>query len=123
MTVREVFDSLTRYQITLVTVKFSGGNDSGGVEEVILRFADGSEIETDENASSLTPEQQQLVEACCAPVYGKYNSFDGDFSVEASIIWNVPDRQIETDGTESITEFVPIDACTLSEDDDTRNGW
>lgn len=93
------------------TVSFSGGNDEGGVDDVILVFADDSTERVTstyegwgDRKVELTPEQQAdnaLVEALSAPVYEKYYSFAGEFYVSGAVEYDVLADTVKFAGEES----------------------
>lgn len=117
----EVFRVLTGRGVARVEVRFSGGNDEGGVDEITLFDAAGAECGTieephwrhewDDAAKAWVPAEPKpadydLVSTLCAPVYGRWGSFAGDFSVSGTLTWDAATKRAYFEGSE--TEYVPF---------------
>jgi hypothetical protein len=115
----KIFRELTRCNVATVEVQFSGGGDEGSVNRIRLFNADGVEInvleeayissEYDEKTKNWKPTREMtrdemLAEALSQPVYDKYGGFDGDFSVDGKICWNVKERTVTESGERSCSE-------------------
>lgn len=132
MTRREVFDRLDEREAARARVYFSGGNDSGGADDIVLLDAAGEEIarlfehvprlETDDDGRyihipgvgykivPLTEEEEldaALAEALTEPVYEEYGSFDGAFDVAGVLTWDAGARTVCMSGEEQ--EYVPFE--------------
>jgi hypothetical protein len=112
----KVFSELVRRNVASVIVSFSGGGDDGSIDGISLLDADGKEVshlrETyisskwNEKTKSFEPdremtEDEMLVEALGQPVYDKYGTFAGDYSVEGEILWDVKNQKVNDSGTQS----------------------
>jgi len=122
----EAFNILEERKITSVVVCYTGGNDEGGVDEIILNHEDGSESKMEEwydspqyntttkkyEYNNTPTKDEQLSEFLCSPVYDSYGSFAGDFYVNGEIHWDVKTRKgtmssdFETRFTESSEQEV-----------------
>lgn len=91
---RSVFARLKDKGVALVEVEFSGGHDEGGVDSIVLYDAEGAEIER-------LDEDDELGEALSEPIYDKYSTFAGEFSVTGVVTWNVVDETAAISGDES----------------------
>lgn len=125
-------DELSRFQVwtllkhlgaTEATVRFSGGNDEGGPDEISLTVR-GQRIELSQHYSFVTwdpntnsyqppaplaPEAQaeaHLADALVQPVYDRYGNFAGEYYVQGTIRWDVSTQRVEADYVES----VPVEA-------------
>lgn len=109
---REAMVLLAERGAKAASVHFSGGNDEGGVDDVILTFADDTTERVTEtyegwgdNKKVLTPTQQAdnaLCEALGAPVYEKYYSFAGEFYVNGTVEYDVLADTVLFSGTEEV---------------------
>ena len=86
------------------TIEFSGGHDEGGADSITLTMGDGSKesletwrAENDDEGRLITYLQDQL--------YDRWGSFAGEFSVYGTIEWDVTERKVVLDGSESVEEF------------------
>ena len=83
-------------------VEFSGGNDEGGVDSIILIHEDGEETDlpTWVEESKWNPstqryekvelkEEEKLISALSEAIYNRYGSFSGEFSVSGKITYDV----------------------------------
>lgn len=113
-----VFATLAKKGVNRVEVEYNGGNDEGGVDQIILFDKDDKKIGEmqeyygghsvwDEESKSYKPaappnEEQRLSQALCAPVYDKYGSFAGEFYVNGTLTWDVAKKKIKDHGVESV---------------------
>ena len=102
----EIFEKLELRKVTSVSVAFSGGDDEGYCEEIILIHGDGSASTLSEPYISTTydsvkqqwvysrelTDDEVLAESLCKPIYDEFGSFAGDFSVDGHLIWNVKEK-------------------------------
>ncbi len=128
----QVFDRLGERQAAQAQVRFSGGNDSGGADSIVLLDSAGGEIaQLHERVPRLevggdgryihvpgegyktvplTGQEQldaELAEALTEPVYAEYGSFAGDFDVCGVVTWDAGARTVSISGDE--TERVPFE--------------
>lgn len=94
----EVFRRLGELGADQGIVEFSGGNDEGAPDSIVLRR--GGEairelISWPEPPHSCTAAEAQLIDALTAPVYEIYGTFAGDFDVTGEVIWDVPARTVQ----------------------------
>ena len=121
----EVFERLRKMGVVRAVVEFSGGNDEGGAEDIVLYDAAGKRIGEVDGAppgSRWDPEQKwfvevpttakrraeaDLAEALEAPVYEEFGTFAGDFSVGGRVTWDAQKRTVTMSGEES--QYVPFE--------------
>jgi hypothetical protein len=116
----KVFAELLSKNIDAVEVEFSGGHDEGGVDNITLINRDGST----ENFSpygtwnSLTnsyddPKEPTLSDdvgnAIVAPIYERYHSFAGEFSVYGTLRWDAIKHTVAFNGQESVEHYESFD--------------
>lgn len=108
MTREEVFSILAEQGVKSVIVRYSGGNDSGGVECITLHYTDGSQKSLKEywqqteyvigkGWKPIGPEpkpEEALSKALAAPVYARWGSFAGEFYVDGTILWDTVARTV-----------------------------
>ena len=113
---------LREMQVREVAVNYSGGNDSGGVENIVVKYEDGTRPEISDQdfweepsiPSRYNPETHKyekeremtedewLREVLCQEVYNIYGGFAGECSVDGKIIWDVRENKIENSGEEEV---------------------
>jgi hypothetical protein len=121
----EVFKKIRERGAIRAVVEFSGGNDEGGADNIVLYDREGEMVGGVDGhyagcywdhekgrfaESSLTPEQRietELAEALEGPVYEEYGSFAGDFSVSGRVTWDAEKGTVTMSGEES--EYVPFE--------------
>ena len=121
----EVFERLRERGAARAVVEFSGGNDAGGADSVVLYDSAGETIgEVNDGPPGsrwdpelgrfvevpITPDQRLavgLAEALEGPVYEEYGSFAGDFSVGGRVTWDAEKGTVTVSGEES--EYVPFE--------------
>lgn len=120
----DVFAALVERGATKAVVEFSGGNDEGGADRIVL-FDGDEDIGTVEQYFSfvyhrdesgawasrpLTDSERredELAETLAAPVYDEYSGFAGDFSVSGVVEWDAEAGTVSMSGEES--EYVPFE--------------
>lgn len=50
-------------------------------------------------------EEMRLAQTLTAPIYDKYYSFDGEFSVDGQVEWDVTERRVTIEGHESVEVY------------------
>jgi hypothetical protein len=121
----EVFRRIREWGAARAVVEFSGGNDEGGADSIVLYDREGEMIgevhghyaggHWDPEKGRFvevppTPEQRieaELAEALEGPVYEEYGGFAGDFSVSGRVTWDAQTGKVSMSGEES--EYVPFD--------------
>lgn len=121
----EVFEKLRKMGAARAVVEFSGGNDEGGADGIVLYDAGGEAIgelddvppgtrwDPEENRFvevTATPERRaevDLAETLEAPVYAEFGSFAGDFSVGGRVTWDAQKGTVTMSGEES--QYVPFE--------------
>lgn len=104
MTQNEVFSELLNLGVNLVSCDFYGGNDEGGCESITVTMSDGTVKyipvwkEAGPNDLSVS---QNLKEALQKPIYDKYGSFAGEFTVNGKLIWDVDSLKCYFKGSET----------------------
>lgn len=120
-----VFAALAKKGVNRVEVEYNGGNDEGGVDQIVFFDKDDKKIGEmqeyygghsvwDEATKSYKPaappdEEQRLSQALCAPVYDKYGSFAGEFYVNGTLTWDVAKRKVNMRGTEEVSHDEDFD--------------
>lgn len=105
-----VWKALEILQVRRVTVAFSGGNDEGGAEEVLLEFLDGTTRDVREGVHVLPAKDwhkaaAELADALELPVYDRFGSFNGEPCVEGTVTWDVATRKVTAAYDASYTEW------------------
>lgn len=90
-------------------VEFSGGHDEGGVDGIAITLGDGSRLDTcDWPRDEEKNPHWRLAELLALPVYDKYYSFAGEFSVHGNVVWDVAEKKVMMDGSETVEEWHTI---------------
>ena len=86
-TKNKVFALLKARGATKAVLSYNGGNDEGGVDEIVLSGPEIDDIDlpTVWNASGADRELAELLEA---PVDYKYGSWAGEFSAYGTLTWD-----------------------------------
>lgn len=116
LTKQEMWAELKNRNVAKVIVEFSGGNDEGGIDGVILYDNDNKRIAVLQEGHSpqtydsekqcwvktreLTLEEK-LVNTLSAPVYDKYYSFAGEYYVTGEVEYDVANQTSKMNGSES----------------------
>ncbi|MEO6159053.1 MAG: DUF6878 family protein [Ilumatobacteraceae bacterium] len=124
-----LFRTLSAKGITKVVIHFSGGNDEGGADSALATMTDGSEqslpdqysvhqdwqtkqwVTYDEKTRAQRPataEEQAaavLSQALEQPIYDRWGSFAGEFSVDGTLTWDVLAQSVKLDGQESVEHY------------------
>jgi len=112
---QDVLKELRRRGVAQAVVNFSGGNDQGGIDSIDLYDAAGEKLDAPEEMYDseydpeqkryverpLTPEQKagnELINGLGEPVYARYGSFAGEFSVWGKVTWDVATGQVTMSG-------------------------
>lgn len=81
-------------------VRFSGGNDEGGVDEI--RFLNAADevisVENDWNEF----EYPGALAPLCRPVEEQYMGFSGEFYVWGEVVWDLAARTVTMSGDEEV---------------------
>lgn len=87
-------------------VEYSGGHDEGGVDGIAITLGDGSRLDTcDWPRDEEKNPHWRLAELLALPVYEKYYSFAGEFSVHGNVVWDVAEKKVMLDGSETVEEW------------------
>jgi hypothetical protein len=113
-TKNRVFALLKARNATKAVLRYNGGNDEGGVDEITL-FVPNVNGEIDEVdfpcAWNAPGEDRELSELLEAPVDAKYGTWAGDFSAYGTLTWDVEAGTVVMDDYEQ------------SEYSNTREEW
>lgn len=134
----EAFRELENMGVAKAALEFSGGHDEGGVDRIKLFRADAPDAfkelrehvwprVTDENGKTvyeelrgrsrrpktrpLTSEEEaemRLAQSLAAPIYDRYDSFAGEFSVYGTLTWDVVNRDVVMSGDQSVEMYEDI---------------
>jgi hypothetical protein len=99
MTRDEVFQQLRQKGVKKAVVHFSGGNDEGGADSIVLHTSDGTETEA---VGWRSTSEGELNNALSEPVYAAYGGFAGDFSVDGEVVWDVEKRTVVMSKSEQV---------------------
>ena len=99
---QNALDALKSAGYTGAVVEFSGGNDDGGVNHIVLINADGNEVARDYGFAYDNPLGKLLAE----PVYDRYYSFAGEFYVEGRVTFDVAAGTVTLQGDEQVYDYV-----------------
>jgi hypothetical protein len=96
----EVWRELENRGATRAVVFFSGGNDEGCADSITLYAGKEKVAELQEygdydqqKGEYIENPDTRLATALAAPVYGKYGSFAGEFSVDGEVVWDLATKQ------------------------------
>ena len=89
-------------------VEFSGGHDEGGVDVITVTLGDGSKLEMNDWPRNDQNEHWKVAELLALPVYDRYYSFAGEFSVHGNVVWDVTEKKVKMDGSETVEEWHTI---------------
>lgn len=120
----EVMHRLRERGATSAMVEFSGGNDQGGADRIVLyrgeeeigelqEYYPEHAFDQEEKRWIRTPlpeverRESELAEALSEPVYETYGGFSGDFDVSGVVVWDVSADEVRMDGEESV--YRPFD--------------
>jgi hypothetical protein len=115
---KKFWDELAKRNVAKVVVHFQGGNDEGGVDNIVLQDAAGKEIgtldevynDTEWNEKTKRHEPKkldadgELARQLVKPVYDKYSSFCGDFYVSGDVTYDVKARTAKISGAEEVKQ-------------------
>lgn len=91
------FDVLKRENVKQLTIKFSGGNDSGGSDSAyVIREENGELVKMEIELG-----KYDLCSILEQPIYDKYHGFAWNGEVNGECVWNVDDGTISLNGTET----------------------
>lgn len=86
MNKREVFAELARRGATRAEVRFSGGNDEGGADSIVLY---NGETEVGDIVLSYAGPGDPFAEILQQPIDDHWGGFAGDYSVSGTLTWDV----------------------------------
>lgn len=76
-------------------VRFSGGCDDGGPDEIVLLDGDAPVATMDRTYGGLAPKSfvdHALEDALASPIYDRWYGFAGDFSVSGTVVWDLEEN-------------------------------
>lgn len=119
----QAINVLLMHDVVKCVIDYSGGNDEGGVDSIKVTYADGREelnpswcqrtyaamVPNPDTGKwerkTLTRAQMyanQVADIIEHPVYDRYYSFAGDFYVEGTLVYDVPEGKAYIDGVEQV---------------------
>lgn len=120
-----IFDYLNEIGIHRAVVRYSGGNDEGGVDYITFyKVIDNELISVSEHREpwenywdmeTQSMKQHKLerldlhLKAMCEPVYAKYYSFATEGHVHGEVVWDAQKRTAYFDGREEVTTWEAVD--------------
>lgn len=109
---RRLFAYMAASGIGKITVSYSGGGDSGCVDEIWVYDGDGKMID------GCNPAWIDSEENLCEPIWDKHGSFadGGGFFVSGAVEWNAINGTVEMSGTEYTDVYPEVD----SEDEEAQ---
>ena len=90
---------------TDVIVRFSGGEDEGGVDSITVHKGDKEIAQIEEGYGN---SDSPLGEALSEPVYDRYSSFAGEFHVTGQVRRDLKSKTVKMDGQEAIEQWQDI---------------
>ena len=103
------WDALAELGAVRADVEFSGGHDEGGVDGIKIVLGDGSTMHMEDwPRNDETNPHWRVAELLALPVYGKYYTFAGEFSVHGIVTWDVAEKTVKMDGSETVEEWHSI---------------
>ena len=136
----QALEMLKAVGVSRVNLRFYGGHDSGDVEEVTVEIDDpgitfqydelfgdhdiGYRKEDHEREHSFTRSVIRLKDALADPIWSKYGSFAGDFSVSGNLVYDCVKSTVELSGEESSWEsFATINCLDPNFDEQGMRHW
>ena len=98
---KEVLALLKKKCIEKVTVKFSGGHDSGGTDGIEFEVLGETVQWTEKEVDTI---KEGLCDALEAPVWDRYGSFAGEYNVDGEVVWDVKEGKVYIKGSEEVTQ-------------------
>jgi hypothetical protein len=104
LTKAQVYDRLRERAATRVEIPFSGGNDEGGADAIILYAGEEQigDLPTWSEPGAADPDTE-LADALTAPIYARWN-FDGEPYVDGTLTWDVTSETTTLTGEASTTQ-------------------
>jgi hypothetical protein len=113
LTYEKMFKILESKGIDQIDVVFSGGNDSGSIENFVVHvYSEEKEMKEDE-INKINPD---LSDVLSSVVYNDYGSFAGDYDVSGKYVFSVKDKTVKKECSESYTEYKQIDEIVMDEE-------
>lgn len=103
------WDALAELGAVKAEVEFSGGHDEGGVDGIRVTLGDGSTMNMEDWPRTDTNPHWRVAELLALPVYSKYHTFAGEFSVHGEVTWDVAEKTVKMNGSETVEEWHSID--------------
>lgn len=136
----QALEMLKAVGVSRVNLRFYGGHDSGDVEEVTVEIDDpgitfryddlfgdhdiGHTKTDDERPHSFSPNLIRLKDALADPIWSKYGSFAGDYSVSGNLVYDCVNNTVKLSGEESSWDsFGPIDCLDPNFDEQGMRHW
>lgn len=134
----QALEMLKAVGVSRVNLRFYGGHDSGDVEEVTVEIDDpgskgfhlfryddlfgdhdiGYTKTDDERPHGWTQSKIRLKDALADPIWSKYGSFAGDYSVSGNLVYDCVNNTVKLSGEESSWEsFDSIDCLDPNYDE------
>ena len=88
----QLFDFFDQKGILSMTMVFSGGNDSGGIDDFIIETKDYSIISTNGINNS------NIYTVLCKPIDEGFGTFCGEYRVDGRVFWDVENRKVHMYG-------------------------
>jgi len=105
-TAQDVWIDLLANGIIRAEVHFSGGNDEGGVDSIVLKKLNNQDtIISDNTVYDPKNAAYKIAQALSSPVHFEYGSFAGEFHVNGIVVWDCPNQEIRIEGTEETTSY------------------
>ena len=136
----QALEMLKAVGVSRVNLRFYGGHDSGDGEEVTVEIDDpgitfqydelfgdhdiGYTKEDHEREHSFSRSVIRLKDALADPIWSKYGSFAGDFSVSGNLVYDCVKSTVELSGEESSWEsFGTINCLDPNFDEQGMRHW
>ena len=136
----QALEMLKAVGVSRVNLRFYGGHDSGDVEEVTVEidepgitfqydelFGDhdiGYTKTDDERPHGFTQSRIRLKDALADPIWSRYGSFAGDFSVSGNLVYDCVKGTVEMSGEESTwASFDTINCLDRDFDEQGMRHW
>lgn len=98
------WEAMAALGVIRATVEFSGGNDEGYCENIVLFYGNGTSEMVSEYPKHEDERKADLVDLLTIPVYDRYGGFAGDFSVHGELTWDYAIKDVRMSGQESSWE-------------------
>lgn len=105
----EVFEFIKRKGGDKAVVYYSGGNDEGGVDRIVILKGDKMVCRLQESCFENPSSEDRFLNRLTAPVYDRYDDFAGEFYVDGEVVWDINSKTCKNEANERAMEEYDMD--------------